>query len=409
MSLNSEIQNRSLNHDVGQARRSRAFALRRLLNCLDAGALTVVLPSGWRIEHQTQKPGPTATLTLHKWRGLRRLVTGGEVGFAEAYMDGDWSTPDLTALIELAATNIDSVERTFAGAWPLRILAQIGHLLRSNSKAGSRRNIAFHYDLGNDFYRLWLDHSMTYSSARYARADLTLEAAQQAKLQRVAELLQLGDGTAEVLEIGCGWGALAARLGRDGARVTGLTLSSAQLEHARSVIRENGLSERVELRLQDYRDVHGRFDRIVSIEMLEAVGERYWPVYFQTLGRCLKQGGSAVLQVITVPDDRFERYRKQTDFIQKYIFPGGMLLSRKIIEQHAADAGLDLVSAETFGDSYALTLAEWHRRFIAAWPAIERLGFGTPFRRMWEYYLSSCEACFRAGVVNVGLYVLKKS
>src|SRR5258708_220353 len=258
------------------------FFLMRILTCLEVGRLTIVIPSGERIEHRGTKPGPEGVLNLHNWRALRRLVTGGDIGFAEAYINGDWSSPDLTALIALVADNGAGVDRAIAALPPIRLINRFRHLLQRNSRPGSRRNIAFHYDLGNDFYRLWLDRSMTYSSAHFATSDQSLEAAQQAKLQRVVEHLDLR-GDEKVLEIGCGWGALAARLAQEGARVTGLTLSVQQLAHARELVAAEGRGERVELWLQDYRDVDGHFDRIVSIEMLEAVGEQYWPSYFPTL------------------------------------------------------------------------------------------------------------------------------
>jgi cyclopropane-fatty-acyl-phospholipid synthase len=278
--------------------------------------------------------------------------------------------------------------------------------MNANTKTGSRRNIAFHYDLGNDFYRTWLDASMTYSSALYSRPDQGLEAAQERKLARILALLEMEEGH-RVLEIGCGWGDLAARLAKSGCHVTGLTLSKEQLAHARALAQAEGIAGRTDLRLQDYRDVGGRYDRVVSIEMLEAVGERYWPTYFSTVRERLAPGGRAVLQVITIDEERFKTYRRSADFIQRYIFPGGMLPTRSIVAREAAQAGLRLVAEETFGASYALTLAEWRRRFFAAWPAIERLGFPPAFRRLWEYYLCYCEAGFRAGVIDVGLYVLE--
>jgi cyclopropane-fatty-acyl-phospholipid synthase len=275
-----------------------------------------------------------------------------------------------------------------------------------NTKIGSRRNIAFHYDLGNDFYGQWLDRSMTYSSAFYETPGAALELAQQVKQDRIIEALELHGGE-QVLEIGCGWGALAAQLARHGAKVIGLTLSARQLAYARDRIGAEGLADRVELRLQDYRDSDGCFDRIVSIEMLEAVGEQYWPAYFTTLRHRLRAGGKAVLQAITISEERFDSYRKGADFIQRYIFPGGTLPTRTILAEQAAQAGLLLDSVTCFGDSYALTLAEWRRRFLNSWPAIETLGFRPSFRRLWEYYLSYCEAGFRMKVLDVGLYSLK--
>jgi cyclopropane-fatty-acyl-phospholipid synthase len=382
------------------------FFLMRILSCLEAGRLTIVTPAGERIDHRGTLPGFEGVLNLHNWRALRRLVAGGDIGFAEAYIDGDWSSPDLTALISLVADNSTRIDRTVGALPPIRLFNRLCHLLKGNSHTGSRRNIAFHYDLGNDFYRLWLDRSMTYSSAHFVAPDQSLEAAQQVKLQRVVERLDLR-GDDEVLEIGCGWGALAARLAQEGARVTGLTLSTQQLAHAQTLVAAEGSGERVGLRLQDYRDVDGHFDRIVSIEMLEAVGEQYWPIYFQTLRHRLKAGGTAVLQVITIDEERFAAYRRGADFIQRYIFPGGLLPTKTIIAEQAARVGLALASVESFGTSYALTLAEWRRRFLAAWPAVEELGFRPSFRRLWEYYLSYCEAGFRTKIIDVSLYAMK--
>jgi cyclopropane-fatty-acyl-phospholipid synthase len=380
--------------------------LKRLIAGIDAGRLTIVMPSGDRIDHQAATEGPEAVLVFHRWRALRRLIAGGDVGFAEAYIAGDWSSPDLTSLIALAAKNCDYLERAILGWVPLRALNRLRHLLNVNTKKGSRRNTAFHYDLGNEFYRLWLDRSMTYSSAIYASPGQSLEAAQQAKQQRIIDLLELR-GDERVLEIGCGWGALAGRLAHQGAHVTGLTLSARQLAYAQASMVAEGLADRVELRLQDYRDTDGCFDRIVSIEMLEAVGEQYWPVYFATLRKHLKAGGKAVLQAITIDESRFETYRNSTDFIQRYVFPGGLLPTKALIAEQAERAGLALASVASFGDSYALTLAEWRRRFLGAWPAIEQLGFRPSFRRLWEYYLSYCEAGFHTKILDVDLYSLK--
>ncbi len=388
---------------VGLRERTLAGLARRI----SAGTLTVVMPTGRRITARGTLPGPEATLVLHRWRALRRLATGGGVAFSDAYIAGDWSSPDLPAFIELAARNLPSLSARIAALPPVRLWNRLRHALRTNSKAGSRRNIAFHYDLGNDFYRAWLDESMSYSSAIYSRPDMTLEAAQQEKLARIAEMLDAVEGD-RVLEIGCGWGALADSLGRRGLDVTGITLSKEQLAYAQAMIgAEPALAERVDLRLQDYRDVSERYDRVVSIEMLEAVGEAYWPTYFERLRASLREGGTAVLQVITIADDRFEHYRRHTDFIQRHIFPGGMLPTKAHIADHASRAGLKLVERQCFGLGYAHTLAAWRERFIAAEAQMEKLGFDASFRRLWTYYLSYCEGGFRAGAIDVGLYKLQ--
>ena len=382
-----------------------SWLLRRAINGIESGRLTIVTPAGDRIDHRAPRPGIEAVMVLHNWRALRRLLTGGDVGFAEGYIAGDWSSPDLTALIALVADNIGRLQRTMDGFLPVRMLNRLRHMVKANSRTGSRRNISFHYDLGNDFYRLWLDASMIYSSACAVKPGQSLEAAQTAKLDHIAALLCLS-GSEEVLEIGCGWGALAAHLAPHCRSLTGLTLSHEQLAFATDRLGMAGIAN-VDLRLQDYRDTVGKFDRIVSIEMLEAVGEEYWPAYFETLRACLKPGGTIVLQVITIREDRFASYSRGSDFIQRYIFPGGMLPSPQIMADQAARVGLEIASVETFRHGYVATLAEWRRRFAAAWPQIEKLGFDTRFRRLWDYYLRYCEAGFQTGTIDVALYVLK--
>ena len=386
----------------------RAAIVRPFLARLHSGRLVVELPSGERIEHKAAEAGVEARVTIHRWRALRRLVAAGDVGFARAYIDGDWSSPDLTALIELAARNGASFLDRMEGNPIFRMVNALAHAARRNTRAGSRRNIEFHYDLGNEFYRAWLDPSMLYSSAIYASPDQSLEEAQVEKLRRIRAMLDPAEN-ARVLEIGCGWGALAAHLAREaGARVDGITLSPSQLAFARDMIAREGLAGRVDLRLEDYRDTRGAYDRIVSIEMIEAVGESYWPSYFGALRDRLKPGGRAVIQAITIAEERFETYRARPDFIQRYIFPGGFLPTKSAIRDAAARAGLRVVAVDLFGDSYARTLAEWRRRFLAAWPRIEAMGFDASFRRMWEYYLCYCEAGFRTGVIDVGLHALER-
>ncbi|WP_245442125.1 SAM-dependent methyltransferase [Mesorhizobium hawassense] len=380
--------------------------MKRLLGCLKAGGITVRTPSGAIVEHQTGMPGPEATVALYRWRAVRRLLAGGDIAFAEAYMDGDWSSPDLPALLELAAVNIAEIEQAISGLLPIRLFNRLRHLLRANSRQGSRRNIAFHYDLGNDFYRQWLDPSMTYSSALYRGDCETLEQAQENKLELIAELLS-PPPNADIVEIGCGWGALAMRLARTGAKVKGITLSTEQLDHARQVAERSDVRDRLRLELEDYRDCQGSFDRIVSIEMLEAVGELYWPTYFNKLRQLLKADGKAVLQVITIDESRFERYRGNPDFIQRHIFPGGMLPTKALIASHAQNAGLKLVSSDFFGQSYARTLAEWRKRFRQSSAAVQAMGFDQRFRRLWDYYLAYCEAGFRGGSIDVGLFVFE--
>ena len=382
--------------------------LQRLLARLHCGTLRLELPDGKAIVQRGLSDGPCATLQLHRWRALRRLVAQGDLGFAESYCDGDWSTPDLTALLEFGVRNEAAWGSALRGRPLARLAARIYHLLHANTRRGSRRNIAAHYDLGNDFYAAWLDPRLIYSSALYAPGDATLEAAQARKLARIAQLLALQPGH-RVLEIGCGWGALAVDLARThGIDLTGITLSHRQLEHARAQVREAKLQNQVDLRLQDYREVQGEFDRIVSIEMLEAVGEAYWHRYFQTLRERLAPGGLAVLQVILIDDGQFEGYRRGADFIQRHIFPGGLLPSDRAVREQATRAGFEVECTDRFAASYARTLAEWRGRFEAAWPQLQAQGFDDAFRRLWRYYLCYCEAGFKSGRVDVALYRLRR-
>ena len=382
--------------------------LQWLLSRTRHGRLALGLPNGRTLDILGSEPGPQASLQLRRWRALHRLFLQGDLGLALAFRDGDWDTPDLLALLEFGLANEAAWGSLLDGSRPARWLARLAHRLRANSRRGSRHNIAFHYDLGNGFYRQWLDDSMLYSSALYSGApDDTLEAAQARRLERILQMLDTPAG-GEVLEIGCGWGTLAATLAqRHGARVTGLTLSSEQLAFAQERAQAWGVADQLDLRLQDYRDVQGQYDRIVSIEMIEAVGEAWWPTYFNTLRQRLKPGGVAVLQAITIADDRFESYRQGADFIQRCIFPGGMLPSPRVLREQAARAGFEIEEEQCFGESYARTLAEWRRRFLAAWPAIQAQGFDEAFRRLWLYYLCYCEAGFRSGRVDVGLYRLR--
>jgi len=381
------------------------YILRPFIKALRYGSLTIVTPSGQRIEQRGPEKGPKAVLFIHRWRSIRRLIVFGDVGFAEAYADGDWSSPDLPALLELVARNLIRIEPKVLGLFPIRFVNRLRHGAKANTVAGSRQNIAFHYDLGNAFYRCWLDQTMSYSSGLYNPSQ-SLEEAQEAKLARVVDLLRLKDG-GQVLEIGCGWGNLASRLGQMGIQVTGVTLSAEQQAYATAQIADQGLEQSVRIQLKDYRNVEGFFDRIVSIEMLEAVGERYWPIYFRTLRDHLLDHGRAVLQVITIDESRFAHYRKSADFIQLHIFHGGMLPTKRVIFEQAKAADLRVASFENFGDSYARTLSDWRHRFFESWPAIESLGFSARFKRIWDYYLSYCEAGFRARTIDVGLYVLE--
>jgi cyclopropane-fatty-acyl-phospholipid synthase len=378
--------------------------LRRLLQRLEHGRLVIVLPDGTMITHRGAQPGPEAWLELRNWRPLRALLLHGDTGFAESYIAGDWISPDLASFLRFGAENMAGVA---SGPWATRFAARLRHWTNRNSRQGSRRNIMAHYDLGNKFYARWLDASMTYSAALYANADEDLATAQMRKLERVTALLQVEPGT-KVLEIGCGWGALVERLIRAGAHVTGLTLSPAQAEYARGRLVGASLAEHAEIALRDYRDETGAYDRIVSIEMLEAVGVAYWPAYFAALRARLKQGGRAVLQVITIAEERFDAYRRNPDFVQSHVFPGGMLPTKSAIGAQAAAAGLVLKETEFFGKSYELTLVEWRRRFLQSWSETQSEdGFAPSFRQLWDYYLAYCIAGFATGMTDVGFYVLE--
>lgn len=383
------------------------LVFRRMMRGIRYGQLTVVLPNGKAVIKTGTEDGPDATIIIDKWRALRRLVVSGDLGAAEGYIEGDWTTPDLTALIRLAAINADLLASALSGTPVARLAGRLRHILNANTRRGSRRNIEAHYDLGNEFYEQWLDGSMLYSSAVFESSTQTLESAQRNRLQIIRDKLDVSDGQ-RVLEVGCGWGALALDLvNHSNAHVLGITLSPSQLEWANRAVELAGKASHVELRLRDYRDVDGQFDRIVSIEMFEAVGEAYWPDYFAMIKRCMASGGRTLLQVISIEEARFDAYRGSTDFIQRYIFPGGFLPSDAALRRAVAEAGLKLTDVEHFGKSYARTLREWRTRFHANWPAIADLGFDETFRRMWHFYLCYCEAGFEEEIINVGLYTIE--
>lgn len=377
------------------------MTLLKVLKNIQAGTLHLTLPDNSQHVFKGANQGPEADLVIHTPRGLRRIMADGKMGFCEAFMLGEASSQKLADLVELAVIQNDYVEEKLQFSWLKTMMRQIAHRLRRNSKEGSRRNIAFHYDLGNSFYAKWLDNSMTYSSAIYEDEETDLIEAQQAKYRRLANLVDIQPGE-KVLEIGCGWGGFAEYVGRHyDAEVTAITISREQYDFATDRIRKAGLEDRVSISLTDYRDLDQTFDKIVSIEMFEAVGEAYWPVYFETLSKCLSKGGRAALQVITIDDAIFDSYRNDGDFIQHYIFPGGMLPSMEKLENPISNAGLKLVDAEGFGLHYARTLKEWRERFVTAWPDIVDHGFDNRFRRMWELYLAYCEGGFRGGSIDV--------
>ena len=394
----------------------------RLLEQLRHGALTLVLPDGSHRRygehpHQHTLPSPQhpcATLKLHNWKVFAAALKSGDIGFAESFIAGDWSTPDLTELLKLFAANRQAMESVIYGTWGGRLLYRIKHLLQHNSRANSRKNIHAHYDLGNDFYRLWLDETMNYSSAwfdgDYAQP---MAQAQTAKVRRALQMARVKAGD-RVLEIGCGWGALAEQATTEfKASLVGVTLSTEQLAYAQQRLYNLGISTgagaSADLRLQDYRDIaEAPFDAICAIEMVEAVGRAYWPQYFQTVSRLLKPGGRACVQSIVISDTLFERYVKGTDFIQQYIFPGGCLPCPREFRQQAQAAGLVVEDEFAFGLDYAETLRRWRDAFLARQAEATKLGFDARFMRIWEFYLAYCEAAFEVGNIDLVQYTLVK-
>ncbi len=379
----------------------------RLISWSPNGSLRMILPNGQRISFGSERPY-TASLSFKNYRGVRKAVRRGALGFAEAYIDGDVECADLVGLFRFVLQNQTFEENSGSPLFRARVLDRVGHFQRRNTRQGSRRNITEHYDLGNAFFEAWLDDLMIYSSALYRDGTETLDDAQRAKLAAILEALELQPDM-RMLEIGAGWGALARAAARDhGVSVRGITLSHEQLALARARAKVEGLDAKVHFELEDYRDTEGQYDRVVSIEMIEAVGEKNWPHYFQKLWDSLKPGGIALLQAITIGEEHFEIYRREPDFIQRYIFPGGMLPTKKILEQQSEEMGFRYEPIRAFGASYAQTLEEWRSRFEAAWPRLAEQGFDEEFRRKWTYYLAYCQAGFLEGSIDVGLYRLTR-
>jgi cyclopropane-fatty-acyl-phospholipid synthase len=379
-----------------------ARTLMQLLQRLRHGSLTLQLPDG-TVQRFGSGAGPLASMRLHNWNVFSAALKSGDIGFAESHIAGDWSTPQLTDLLRLLIANREALDDAVYGSWFGRLAYRLGHLLRRNSKANSRKNIHAHYDLGNPFYELWLDETMNYSSALYEHAGQDMVSAQHAKVRRALRMAGVQPGD-RVLEIGCGWGALAEKATTEfGASVTGVTLSTEQLAFAQR--RNPG----ADLRLQDYRDIQDApFDAICSIEMVEAVGREYWDTYFGAVSRLLKPGGRACIQSITIRDDLFERYIAGTDFIQQYIFPGGCLPSPSQFRAAAERAGLQVVDQFRFGRDYAQTLREWRAAFVQQQARVQQLGFDARFMRTWEFYLAYCEAAFDEGNTDVVQFTLRK-
>ncbi|MDT2075924.1 MAG: cyclopropane-fatty-acyl-phospholipid synthase family protein [Planktomarina sp.] len=372
------------------------------------GCIDFVLDDGRTFRAEGPGTGPVCEIQIHDSGIFERLLREGQLGFCDAYLDGQWSTPDLQAFMDYIHADNDEVFDSFPGQKLVQFYERFRFWLQGNSKGQARKNISYHYDLGNDFYGLWLDKTMTYSSAIFETGKESLEDAQTAKYASMVDQMGVNAGD-HVLEIGCGWGGFAEYAAKErGLSVTCLTISKEQIKYAQNRINSAGLQNLVKFKLQDYRDETGVYDGIASIEMFEAVGEKYWPSYFQTVHDRLKPGGQATLQIITVRNDRFEIYRKSVDFIQKYIFPGGMLPSPLVLGQQAEAAGLRVVKSIEFGKSYSQTLRRWHDTFNKKWDHVLDMGFDDRFRRMWNFYLTSCAATFHYGNCDVTQITISK-
>jgi cyclopropane-fatty-acyl-phospholipid synthase len=384
----------------GEAPPLAARALIQLLAHIEGGTLTLTLPN--HAMHTFGAGTLHAAVHFKNWSALTDVLVGGDVAFAEGYIAGHWDTPDLAALLTLAARNQAALKPAFYGRWWRQLLFRFRHALRKNSKTQAKKNIEAHYDLGNPFYQLWLDETMTYSAALFSKGHgQSLPEAQTEKYERALRELKLEPG-AHILEIGCGWGGFAEHAARQGYRVTGLTLSPSQLSYAQNRLREAGLGDHARFLLRDYRDSVGQYDGVVSIEMFEAVGERYWNAYFRAVRGALKPGGRACIQSITIDEARFSQYRSTSDFIQQYIFPGGMLASPPRFFSRAEKAGMQVVSTHWFGLDYAETLRRWLAKFDAESAAVQAQGYSESFVRLWRFYLCYCIAGFEAKSTDVG-------
>ncbi len=380
--------------------------LDKWLSRIEAGELRAVFPSNFQKVYSGGQVGPTADIQINSWKLVPRLLLSGDMGLAESFLSGEWETSNLTQLILLGDINERALGNAVTPSKFINSIEKLRHQRRDNSKRGSRRNIAAHYDLGNEFYSHWLDNTMSYSSALFTDFGEELEVGQNRKYQRLAKALKLKEGD-QVLEIGCGWGGFAEIAAKEyKCNVVGITLSNEQAKFAQRRMKENQLSNLVDIRIEDYRDVQGSFDKIVSIEMFEAVGEEHWRNYFETIKTRLKPGGLAGIQSITIANDFFETYKRRPDFIQKYIFPGGILPSEDKLNNAVSSAGLKILDDYYFGKSYAETLRRWQSTFEQKWDDIKNLGFDEKFQKMWRYYLSYCEAGFETGHINVGQFLI---
>ena len=384
--------------------------LRHLLGEFERGKLSFVFDNGREVIFNSAGEGPVALIEVHSLKGLRRLVSGGYMGLAEGYMAGEWSSPSLPELFAFGTANQSLLDKRLSGGILIGLINKTSHIFRRNTREGSRRNISNHYDLGNAFFSEWLDPSLTYSSAIFNNTgQQTLKNAQENKCLRIINELGIKEND-HILEIGCGWGGFAEYTARKtGAHITAITISKEQYEYSLRRIENSGLNNRVDILLQDYRDIEGEFDKIVSIEMLEAVGEAYWPEYFQTLSNHLTKDGKAMIQAITIRDDQYFDYRRTVDFIQKYIFPGGMLICPTKINELSLAADLEVTNDYMMGESYAKTLDLWRESFLENWKKIADLGFDERFKRMWNYYLVYTSAGFKAGEIDVGQFCLTKT
>jgi cyclopropane-fatty-acyl-phospholipid synthase len=383
-------------------------AVFQLAKSIKRGRLDFVLPDGRTFRAEAPNPGPVAALHIHNTDTFTRLIREGDLGFCDAYLEGWWDSPDLQAFLDFLHSDNDELYEGFPGMFLVRAYERLRHWMNANTKKQAKKNISYHYDLGNDFYGLWLDDTMTYSSALFKTGQESLEQAQTQKYESMVDQMGARPGD-HILEIGCGWGGFAEYAAKErGLRVTGLTISKEQLKFARERIEKAGLSEMVDLKLQDYRDETNQYDGIASIEMFEAVGEKYWPVYFNKVRDCLKPGRNATLQIITIQEKRFETYRKGVDFIQKYIFPGGMLPSPSALREEVSKAGLQVQHSIEFGDSYSQTLRRWYDTFNDKWDQVESMGFDERFKRMWNFYLTSCAGSFQGGNCDVTQITIKR-
>ena len=402
-------QKQSIEKELEPRRKRSVFweaLLNKWLSRIEAGELRAVFPSSFQKVYSGGQVGPTADIQINSWKLVPRLLLSGDMGLAESFLSGEWETSNLTQLILLGDINERALGNAVTPSKFINLIEKLRHKRRDNSKRGSKRNIAAHYDLGNEFYSHWLDNSMSYSSALFKDFDEKLEVGQHRKYQRLAKALKLKEGD-QVLEIGCGWGGFAEIAAKEyKCNVVGITLSNEQAKFAQRRMQETQLTNLVDIRIEDYRDVQGSFDKIVSIEMFEAVGEEHWRNFFETIKTRLKPGGLAGIQSITIANEFFDTYKRRPDFIQKYIFPGGILPSEDKLNNAVSSAGLKILDDYYFGKSYAETLRRWQSTFEQKWGDIKNLGFDEKFQKMWRYYLSYCEAGFETGHINVGQFLI---